>query len=89
MDVDDDPGCSTSVDACQVFSQPLPLSTPWGVVNVWGQVDHMGGANLRAVEEIRCRVARVGRHLQTGSHPHSVGVTTCEGICCKIATSQR
>ena len=52
VDVDNDPRSDAAVDARKVLSQPLPLSTPRGVVHIWGQVDHMAGPHLCAVVEV-------------------------------------
>jgi len=52
VDVNNDPGGDRAVDAGQILGQPLPLGTAGGVVNVGGQVDHMGGAHCLAVEEV-------------------------------------
>ena len=52
VDVNDDPRGDRAVDGGQVFGQPLPLGASGGVVNVGGQVDHMGGAHCLAVEEV-------------------------------------
>lgn len=52
VDVDNDPGGDRAVDGGQVFGQPLPLGASGGVVNVGGQVDHMGRAHCLAVEEV-------------------------------------
>ena len=63
VNVNDNPGGDAGVDPSQVLSQPLPLVAAGVVVNIGGQIDHMGGTHVGAVVAVAGAPAAVAGHL--------------------------